>query len=70
MAQIPGNENSPNRHFGDSWQLTNCILYSGATWHMMPHIFDFIPGSLKDTDKDIEFVDGHHAVAKQKDKFE
>ena len=29
-------------------------------------VSDFIPGSLEDTDKHIEFADGHHVTAKQK----
>ena len=50
---------------GDSLQLTNWILDSGATCHMMPEVLDFIPGSLEDTDKYIEVSDGHHVMAKQ-----
>ena len=33
---------------------------------MMSKVSDFIPGSLEDTDKHIEFADGHHFTAKQK----
>ena len=33
---------------------------------MTPEVADFIPGSLEDTDKFIEVVDGHHVTAKQK----
>ena len=33
---------------------------------MTPEVSDFIPGSLEDTDKHIEFADGHHVTAKQK----
>ena len=33
---------------------------------MTPEVSDFIPGSLKDTDKYIEVADGHHVTAKQK----
>ena len=33
---------------------------------MTPEVTDFIPGSLEDTDKFIEVVDGHHVTAKQK----
>ena len=46
---MSGNYKSPDRHFGDSLQLTNWILNSGATYHMTPHVLDFITGSLKDT---------------------
>ena len=33
---------------------------------MTPEGSDFIPGSLEDTDKYIEVVDGHHVTSKQK----
>ena len=33
---------------------------------MTPEISDFIPGSLEDTDKYIEVLDGRHVTAKQK----
>ena len=33
---------------------------------MTPEVTDFIPGPLEDTDKFIEFADGHHVTAKQK----
>ena len=52
--------------FGDSSQLTNWILDSGAMCHMTPEVSDFIPGSLEDTDKHIEVADRHHVTAKQK----
>ena len=52
--------------YGDSSQLTNWILDSGAVCHMTPEISDFIPGSLEDTDKYIEVADRHHVKAKQK----
>ena len=57
---------SKNKHYGDSSQLTNWILDSGATYHMTPEVMDFIPGSLEDTDKFIEVADGHHVTVKQK----
>ena len=63
---MSGKGKSSNRYFGDSSQLTNWILYSGSTCHMTPNISDIIPGSLEDTDKHIEVVDGHHITAKQK----
>ena len=53
-------------NYGDSSQLTNWILDSGATCHTTPEVTDFIPGSLEDTDKFIEVADGHHVTAKQK----
>ena len=66
IARMSGNDECPSKHFGDSSQLTNWILYSGVTCHMEPEVSDFIPGSLEDTDKYIEFTDGHHVTAKQK----
>ena len=52
--------------YGDSSQLTNWILDSGATFHMTPEVTDFVPGSLEDTDKFIEVAYGNHVTAKQK----
>ena len=66
MAWISGNDESFSRDFGDSLQLTNWILDPGATCHMTPQVLDFISGSLKDTDKYIEFAGGHDVTAKQK----
>ena len=37
---------------------------------MTPEVSDFIPGSLEDTDKYIEFTDVHHVTEKQKVKYE
>ena len=34
ISQMSGNDESPSRYFGDSPQLTNWILDSGATCHM------------------------------------
>ena len=53
-------------NFGDSLQLTNWFLDSGATCHMTPEVSDFIPSLLEDTYKHIEVVDGHHVTVKQK----
>ena len=61
------NEECSSRDFGDISQLTNWILYPGATCHMTPQVSDFIPGSLEDTDKYIEVAGGHN-VTKKKDK--
>ena len=66
MAQIYGNDESSSRYFSDSYQLKNRVLDSGATCHMTPQVYDFIPGPLEDTDKYTEFADGHHVTAKQK----
>ena len=66
MTRMSGNEKSPSGNFGDSEQLTNWILDSGATCHMAPEVSNFIPDLLEDTDKHIEVADGHHVTAKQK----
>ena len=51
-------------NYGNSSQLTNWILDSGATCHMTPKVTDFVPGSLEDTDKYIVVEDGHHVTSK------
>ena len=66
MARMSGNDECPSGYFGDSSQLTNCILDSGATYHMTPEVQDFIPGPVEETDRYIEVADGHHVTAKQK----
>ena len=66
MAQMSSDEERKSGKYGDSLQLTNWILDSGATFHMTPEVTDFIPESLEDTDKVIEVADGHHVTAKQK----
>ena len=63
------NDKYSSRDFGDSSQLTNWVLDPGAMCHMMPQVSGFILGSLEDTDKHIEVVDGHHVTSKQKDKY-
>ena len=66
MARMSSNDKCPSGNFGGSSQLTNWILDSVATCYMSPEVQDFIPGSLSDTDKNIEVADGHHITAKQK----
>ena len=66
MARMSSDGERKSGKYGDSSQLTNWILDSGATCHMTPEVTDFIPGSLEDTDKFIEVADGHHVMAKQK----
>ena len=66
IACMSSNDECPSESYGDSLQLTNWILYSGATCHMKPEVSDFIPGSLEDTDKYIEVADGYHVTSKQK----
>ena len=66
MARMSINDKFPSGKFGDSSLLTYWILDSGEMCHMTPEVSDFIPGSLEDTYKHIEVVDGHHVTAKQK----
>ena len=63
---MSSNDERSSENYGYSSQLTNWILYSGATCHMTPKVSDFIPGSLEDTDKFIEVSDGHHVTAGKK----
>ena len=46
MAQMSSDDERKSGEYGDSWQLNNWILDSGATFHMTPEVTDFIPGSL------------------------
>ena len=48
---MSGNDKISSKYFGDSSQLTNCILDSGAMCHMKPQVSGFIPYSLEDTYK-------------------
>ena len=66
MARMSSDDKRKSVKYGDSSQLTNCILDSGATCHLTPEVTDFITVSLEDTDKYIEFADRHHVTAKQK----
>ena len=66
MARMYGNYKCSSGNFGDGSQLTYWILDSGATCHITPEVAHFIPGSLEDTDKHIEVVDGNHAAAKKR----
>ena len=66
MAQMYSDDERKSVKYGDSSQLTNCILESGAKFHMTPEVSDFIPGTLEDTDKYIKIADRHHVTAKQK----
>ena len=38
MACMSGNDECPSGNFGNSSQLTNWILYPGATCHMTPEV--------------------------------
>ena len=54
MARMSDNDERSSKDFSESLQFTNWILDSGSTFHMTPHVSDFIPGSLEDTHKHIE----------------
>ena len=66
MAIMSSNDERSSENYGDSLQLTNWILDSGATCHMTPEVSGFNPGSLEDTDKYIEVADRHHVMAKKR----
>ena len=66
MERLSDNDESLNIYFGDSSQLTNWILDSGATFHRTPQVSYFITVSFKDTYKHIEVAEIHHIMAKQK----
>ena len=66
MTRMSDNVECPSGNFGDSSQLTNWIIDSGATCYMTPQVSDSIPGSLEDMDKHIKFADGYHVKVKQK----
>ena len=66
MARMSSNDEFPSGNSGDSSQLTNWIVDSGAMCHMTPEFSYFIPGSLEHTYKHIEVQDGYHVTAKQK----
>ena len=70
MARMSGNDKCLRGNFGDSSQLKNWILDSGATCHMTPELSGFIPCFLDDTDKNIEFADGHPVTEKQKGRVQ
>ena len=55
MAQMSINDKRKSEKYGNSSQLINWILYSGATYHMTPEVSDLVPVSLEDKDKYIEF---------------
>ena len=65
MARQSSNAGSPRRFFGDSSQLTNFILDSGATSHRTPDILDLIPDLLVKKDKYTEVSDGNFVTVKQ-----
>ena len=46
---MSGNDENSSRDFGESYQLTNWVLDSGAICYMTPNVSNFIPGKLEDT---------------------
>ena len=66
MPRMSSDDELKSGKYGDSSQLTNCILDLGATCHMTPEVTDSIPVSLSDMYKIIEVADRHHVTAKQK----
>ena len=50
MARMSKDDKRENKDYGDSSQLANWILDSGATCHISPEVTDFFSGSLEDTD--------------------
>ena len=66
MARMSSDDERESKEYGDSSQLTNWILDSGAMCHMTLEVTDLIPWSKEDTDKYIEVAGGHHVTAKQK----
>ena len=65
MACMYSNAEIPRRYFGDSLQLTNWDLDLGATCHMTPEIWNFVPNSQVETDKYIEVAYGNLVIAKK-----
>ena len=65
MACMSINDECSSENYGDSLQLANWILDFGATCHMTLEVSDFIPSSIEDTEKYIEFADRHHVTAKK-----
>ena len=57
ISRMSSDDKRKSGKYGDSSQLTNWILDSGATCHMTPEVTDFILGSLEDMDKYTELAD-------------
>ena len=64
------NDEFPSGNYGDSSQLTNWILYSEATFHMMPEVSVFIPGLLEDTDNTLKLWKDITSRRNKKYKYE
>ena len=57
MARMYYNMESTRRHFGEISHPINWILDSGVTCHLTLEISDFLPVSILEKDKYIEFSD-------------
>ena len=68
MTHIFSNTEIPRSNFGDSPQLTNWILDSGATFHVTTDISVFILESMVETDKYIEVTDGSFSQQNKQEK--
>ena len=64
MECMSSNIEIPGRDFVYRSQLTNWVLDSGATFHMIPEISYFVPVSLVETDKYIEVANGDFSQLK------
>ena len=69
MENMHSNEEKSRIYFGESLQPTNWILDSGATCNTTLEIQECILGSLVETDKYIEVLDGHFVTANQIGRF-
>ena len=69
MARISSNDEHKSENYGDSSQLTNWILDSVETCHMIPEVLDFIPGSLEDTDNTLKLRKDITSLRNKKDKY-
>ena len=58
MARMSSNDKCSSENYGDSSQLNNWILDSGAMCHMIPEVSYFIPELLEDMDTYNEVADG------------
>ena len=70
MTCMSANDKFPGGNFGDTLQITNWVLNSGATGHTTPEVSDIITGWLEHMDKRIEVSDVHHITEKKNDKHE
>ena len=70
MERMSSDDEFPGGNFGDSPQLINWIMDSGATCHMTLEVSDFISGSLEDTDKKLKLRTEITSQQNKKVKYE